>query len=146
MVRYAPVALLLVTAYQCHGDAKKSAPATDAGTTPTGATASAGTPAPPPPDDIFHKDPCRYISQAETETYLGPLLHVPYRSANDLITPDSNGRFCIFRAKDGRSIDVSANWIDGQSQIKQFTQGFLSSIFVDDKGKTDTLSDVWDQA
>jgi hypothetical protein len=146
MVRYAPVAFLLVTAYQCHGDAKKSAASTDAGTTPAGATASAGTPAPPPPDDIFHKDPCRYVSQAETEAYLGPLLHAPYRGTDDLITPDSNGRFCVYRAKDGRSIDVSANWIDGQSQIKKLTEGFLNSLFVNDKGKTDTLSDVWDQA
>lgn len=146
MVRYAPVAFLLVTAYQCHGDAKTSAPSTDAGTPAASATASAGTPAPPPPDDIFHKDPCRYVSQAETEAYLGPLLHAPYRGTDDLITPDSNGRFCLYRAKDGRSIDVSANWIDGQSQIKKLTTGFLASLSVNDKGKTDTLSDVWDQA
>lgn len=146
MVRYATTALVLVTVYQCQGDAKKSTPAANAGATPAGATASANTPAPLPPDDIFHKDPCRYVSQAETEVYLGPLLHAPYRGAADLISPDSNGRFCVYRAKDGRSIDVSANWIDGQTQIKQFTQGFLSTLFVDDKGKTDTLSDVWDQA
>src|ERR1700733_4781273 len=44
---------------------------------------------PLPPDDIYHKDPCRYISQAEAESYLGPLLHAPYRGKDDHITADS---------------------------------------------------------
>src|ERR1700722_19496626 len=122
-----------------------------AGGTPDAAAAQAAalaaTPTLPlPPDDIYHKDPCRYISQAEAESYLGPLLHAPYRGKDDHITADSTGSVCIYRAKDGHSIDVTAQWMDGKSEIKQFTRGFLNQFFVDDKGKTDTLSDVWDQA
>lgn len=134
------------TACQAHHDASSGTP--DAATAAAAAaSAIAATPsAPLPPDDIYHKDPCRYVSQAESEAYLGPLLHAPYRGKDDHITADSTGNVCIYRATDGRSIDVSAQWADGKSEIKQYTRGFLNQFFVDDKGKTDTLSDVWDQA
>jgi hypothetical protein len=148
MARIAPFAFLLVAAFRCHGDSKSGTPTNGAAATSgsPGASASNAASAALPPDDIFHKDPCRYVSQAETEAYLGPLLHTPYRGTDDRITADSNGRFCLYRGKDGRSIVVSAEWLDGAKEMKQYTQGFLSKIFVDDKGKTDTLSDVWDEA
>lgn len=132
---------MLVASCKSNGDANGT-------TTSAGTTASAGPAATYtiPPDDIFHKDPCRYVSQAEAEVYLGPLIHAPYRVGEDHVTGDSTASSCIYRAADGRSIEVSALWMNGKDELKQYTSGFLSKFFVDDKGKTDTLSDVWDQA
>ena len=141
MVRYSLLAIVLVAGCRSHSDAAASAASADT----TAAVATTAAPA-IPPDDIWHKDPCRYVSQAEAETYLGPLLHTPYRAATDHISADSNGHVCLYRAKDGHSLEVSADWMDGKTTMKQYTQGFLSKFFVDDKGKTDTLSDAWDQA
>jgi hypothetical protein len=132
-------ALFVLSACQTHHDSSSSA----------ATVSSAATAAPPatlPPDDIFHKDPCRYVSQSETEQYLGALLHAPYRGTDDHITADSTGTSCIYRGKDGHSIDVTIIWMDGKSEIKPYTSGMLNQFFVDDKGKTDTLSDVWDEA
>jgi hypothetical protein len=138
---------IATTACQAHHDAASSGTVDASAAAAAAASAIAATPsAALPPDDIYHKDPCRYVSQAEAESYLGPLLHPPYRGKDDHITADSTGNVCIYRAADGRSIDVSAQWMDGKSEIKQFTRGFLNQFFVDDKGKTDTLSDAWDQA
>jgi hypothetical protein len=144
-------ALLVLTmataACRGHSDAASGTADVRAEAAAAAASAIAATPsAALPPDDIYHKDPCRYVSQAEAESYLGPLLHAPYRGKDDHITADSTGNVCIYRAADGRSIDVGAQWMDGKSEIKQYTRGFLNQFFVDDKGKTDTLSDVWDQA
>jgi hypothetical protein len=139
------LALVVVGACQAHHDASTdTAATTDAAT----AAAIAATPsAALPTDDVWHKDPCRYVSQAEAEVYLGPLLHPPYRGTDNHITGDSTGSVCVYRARDGHNIGISAQWMDGKSEIKQYTNGsFLNKFFVDDKGKTDTLSDAWDQA
>jgi hypothetical protein len=76
MARIAPFAFLLVAAFRCHGDSKSGTPTNGAAATSgsPGASASNAASVALPPDDIFHKDPCRYVSQAETEAYLGPLL------------------------------------------------------------------------
>jgi hypothetical protein len=144
MSRLSILALVLVAACS-HHDSSAGTSTTDAAST---AAALAATPsAALPTDDVWHKDPCRYVSQAEAEAYLGPLLHAPYRGTDDHITADSAGAVCVYRGKDGRNIGITAQWMDGKSEIKQYTNGsFLNKFFVDDKGKTDTLSDVWDQA
>jgi hypothetical protein len=101
-----------------------------------------------PATDLFSKDPCQLVTRAEVEAFIGPLIHDPYRGGDDHITADSTGDVCLYRAVDGRSVEVSVVWLDGKTKIKEYTDGLLSKLNVNlaDKGKADTLSDVWDEA
>jgi hypothetical protein len=130
-----PRVLALVLAVACRSHS-------DAGQVTSGASAVAGTPA----SDIWHKDPCQLLSRHDAEIAIGPLLHDPYRADDDHITADSAGGVCLYRAADGHSVEVSATWLDGKTKIKMYTQGLLPMVLADDKGKADTLSDVWDEA
>jgi hypothetical protein len=146
MARLSVLVLLLLAACQAQHDASSSST-----TTTDSASIAAAVAATPsaalPTDDIWHKDPCDYVSQAEAEVYLGPLLHAPYRGKDDHIAADSSGNVCVYRGKDGHNIGITVQWMDGKSEIKQYTgASFLNKFFVDDNGKTDTLSDAWDQA
>jgi hypothetical protein len=92
-------------------------------------------------------DPCRLVTQAEAEHWLGPLAHAPFRS-DDPGNPTADGRNCKFLGQDGRYILMEVDWTNGSVGMKAMglMGGLVGTIFTDDAGKTDTLEGTWDEA
>lgn len=92
------------------------------------------------------QDPCRLVSQAEAEKWLGPLAHPPFRT--DGGDPVPAGKKCKFVGQDGRYIVMEVDWTDGKIGMKAMSMmgGLTSMVFTDNSGKTDTLEGTWDEA
>lgn len=63
-------------------------------------------------------DPCRLITQAEAEAFLGaPLAGPPYLSGNPIgdraEVPDADGTVCWYATADNRNFTVTAEWEQG---------------------------------
>jgi hypothetical protein len=51
-------------------------------------------------------DPCVYIASTEAEAYVGPLATPPFRYDESDGTPNTDGKKCMYRGRDGREITV----------------------------------------
>ncbi len=93
------------------------------------------------------QDPCRLVTQAEAEKWLGPLAHAPYR-ADDPGDPAADGKLCKFLGSDGRYITMEVEWTDGKMEMKVMGMmgSLVNQVFTDNNGKTDTLEGTWDEA
>jgi hypothetical protein len=131
---------LAISAAAAIAACSKSAPPGAAAGQPGGDAAAAATVG----DD---KDPCRLVTQAEAEHWLGPLAHAPFRS-DDPGNPTANGKNCKFLGQDGRYILMEVDWTNGKIGMKAMSMmgGLVGTIFTDDAGKSDTLEGGWDEA
>jgi hypothetical protein len=93
------------------------------------------------------QDPCRLVTQAEAEKWLGPLAHAPYRADNGG-NPAAAGKLCKFLGSDGRYITMEVEWTDGKMEMTALSMmgSLVGQVFTDDNGKTDTLEGSWDKA
>ena len=92
-------------------------------------------------------DPCRLVTQAEAEKWLGPLAHPPFRAVEGG-DPAANGDHCKFVGNDGRYISMDVEWTGGAIGMKAVSMmgGLVGQVFTDNNGKTDTLEGTWDEA
>jgi len=114
------------------------------------AAASAATEQPAAPaaassDDA--DDPCRYVTQAEAERWVGPLVHPPFR-ATDPGAPDTNGGNCKYVGAGGRYVMVEMTLTNGSAGFAAIKMGssLAGKVFTEETGKTDTLEGAWDDA
>ena len=93
------------------------------------------------------KDPCRLVTQAEAEHWLGPLAHAPFR-ADDPGDPSPTGKKCKYLGADGRYITLEVDWTNGKIGMTAVSMmgSLVGTVFTDDAGKTDTLEGAWDDA
>ena len=51
-------------------------------------------------------DPCIYLASSEAEAYVGPLETPPFRFDDEEGAPAAEGKYCMYRGRDGREIRV----------------------------------------
>jgi len=51
-------------------------------------------------------DPCIYLASSEVEAYVGPLETPPFRFDDEEGAPAAEGKYCMYRGRDGREIRV----------------------------------------
>lgn len=90
-------------------------------------------------------DPCRLVSQAEMEQFLGPLLQPPYRVTNR--QPDPEGTGCLYRAKDYRNITLDVDRESGEMGFRMLAGagGQIEEALVGTDVGLDTLEANWDR-
>ena len=92
-------------------------------------------------------DPCTLVSTAEMEPFLGPLGEPPYRVDGDR-KADPAGEWCLYRAADGRHVQLHVDWTDGPLSFRMLagTGAAAEAALTDDEGTADTLEGSWDKA
>jgi hypothetical protein len=90
-------------------------------------------------------DPCRLVSQAEMERFIGPLLEAPYRT--DSRRPSPEGEGCLYRAKDYRSATLEVDREGGALAFRMLagTGGKVEEALAGADMSTDTLEANWDK-
>lgn len=91
-------------------------------------------------------DPCALVSGAETESYLGPLRHPPYRVDGDG-NAAADGHACRYEGQTGRRIIIEPTFTDARLAMKMMALGsqIASSVIKTDTGQADTLEGHWDE-
>lgn len=105
------------------------------GAPPAGATRATG------------PDPCTLVSAEEVAARLGPLGEPPYR-VDDNRNADPAGDWCLYRAADGRHVQLYVDWTDGPLSFRMLagTGGGVEEMLTGDAGAADTLEGAWEKA
>lgn len=92
-------------------------------------------------------DPCTLLSAEEMAAHLGPLGEPPYRVDGDR-SADPNGDWCLYRAADGRHVQLYVDWTDGPMSFRMMagTGAAAEAVLTGDAGPADTLEGEWDEA
>ncbi|MGH7584837.1 MAG: hypothetical protein ACREMH_01170, partial [Gemmatimonadales bacterium] len=103
--------------------------------------------APAPPAAASGPDPCTLLSAEEMAAHLGPPGESPYRVDGDR-RADPNGDWCLYRAADGRHLQLYVDWTDGPMsfRIMAGTADAVEAVLTGDAGAADTLEGAWDKA
>lgn len=93
-------------------------------------------------------DPCTLVTRHEAEVYLGSLIHDPYRTNPATgLRAVADGETCLYRARDGHSIEIRPQWAEGQTTMAMYgnTQDLMNSVLQDEGSQLDTLGGDWDE-
>lgn len=94
-------------------------------------------------------DPCSLLSVPVVEAAIGPLAWPPYRYDDGGAAPAATGDWCVYQAKDLRSVRISVEWSGGAASLKMMRFGksladsALHGKLVDAAG--DTILGEWDE-